>query len=157
MKLSAHFLLDELVGSQIAARLGIKNEPSAAEIENLKALCADILEPLRNSVGRPIFVTSGYRSLALNAAVNGANPSDHTLGLAADIVSPPLSVDNLARAVKALAPYVPLKQCIVEFPERGGGWVHVSRLPVGVEARPPQFLVASLNSRGKTVYSPWEA
>lgn len=152
-QLSQHFRLVELTHSEIAARFGIDNEPDAETVGNLRALCADILEPLRNSIGKSIFVSSGYRSPMLNAAVGGEANSDHMLGLAADIVAPPLSVDELARAVLDLAPFVPLKQCIVEF----GRWVHVSRLPIGVAATSAEFLVASLNARGRTVYTPLEA
>lgn len=154
--LSQHFTLVELTHSEIAARLGIKNEPSAEVVENLQALCADILEPLRNAVGRPLFVTSGYRASLLNTAIGGAQSSDHILGLAADITVPGMTVDELARAVRALAPFVPLRQCIVEF----GRWVHVSRrLTVARKDTPnaAEFLVASLSARGKTVYTEWEA
>lgn len=152
-QLSTHFSLFELTHSEIAARLGIENEPSEETIGNLRALCLDILEPLRNSIGRPIFVSSGYRSPGLNSAVNGALASDHMVGLAADIMAPPLSVDELARAVLDLSRYVPLNQCICEY----GRWVHVSRLPPTSQvARHAEFLVASLNARGKTVYTPWE-
>lgn len=155
MNLSAHFTADELTISETAARLGIDNEPSAAVVANLKALCADILEPLRNALGRPIFVTSGYRSAVLNSAVNGSRDSDHVLGLAADIVVPPMDIEAVADVVRTLAPFVPLKQCICEF----GKWVHVSRHPLDapLSVAAPEFLIASLNDRGSTVYSKWES
>lgn len=153
-QLSQHFSLFELTHSEVAARLGIENDPDDTTVGNLRALCTDILEPLRNSLGRAIFVSSGYRSRMLNTSIGGANASDHLLGLAADIVVPGLSVDDVARGVLALSPFVPLKQCIVEFSR----WVHVSRLPPeSPVTRRPDFLVASLNERGKTVYSPWDA
>ena len=152
--LSEHFTLNELTHSDVAARLGIENKPDAATIENLRALCIDILEPLRSAISRSLFVSSGYRSVVLNTAVNGSKSSDHILGFAADVVAPPMSVRALAEAVKTLAPYVPLKQCIIEF----GRWVHVSRIAPGKEREnDPQFLVASLDDNGATIYRSWEA
>jgi hypothetical protein len=151
VRLSPHFSLDELTRSEYAARHGLDNEPDARVVRNLERLCAEILEPLRSSIiGKPIFVTSGYRAPGINAAVGGSAHSDHLAGFAADIVAPPLSVTDLVRAVRSLAPYVPLKQCIAEF----GSWVHVSCLDPVVDEWVPEFLVAS-RENGKTVYSRW--
>ena len=48
MKLSKHFSLKEMTKSGTAARLGLDNTPNEEQIENLKALCENILEPLRD-------------------------------------------------------------------------------------------------------------
>jgi len=109
---------------------------------------------LRNSLSKPLFVTSGYRSLQLNTAVGGSPHSDHMVGNAADIVVPGVSVQDVARAVRRLSPYVPLKQAIIEF----GQWVHVSilsDLDLLVDGYEPSFLVASRGADGKTLYEPW--
>ena len=45
MKLTANFTLDELIKSQVAERKGINNNPSPEQIENLKALAVNILQP----------------------------------------------------------------------------------------------------------------
>ena len=60
MQLSEHFALHEFVSSQVADAHDINNTPDPEEIENLKRLCVEILEPLRAKVG-PIQITSGYR------------------------------------------------------------------------------------------------
>lgn len=84
-QLSEHFTLKELTHSATALRLGILNAPSPQAVENLEALCRDVLEPLRAAWGAPIVVSSGYRGCVLNRKVGGAPGSDHIYGCAADI------------------------------------------------------------------------
>ena len=62
MQLSEHFELAEFLVSETAARLGIANEPTPEVIENLRRLCQLVLQPLRVKTGRPVVITSGYRS-----------------------------------------------------------------------------------------------
>ena len=94
--LSPHFTVGEFFRSGTAIRLGIDNNPDAhpgegistAEVvENLRALCTEVLEPLRRRVGR-VIVTSGYRCQELNKAVGGVCNSQHLKGEAADIFVP---------------------------------------------------------------------
>ena len=71
--------------SATATRLRIANVPSGEQVENLKHLCENVLEPLRRHLGRPVIINSGYRSVRLNNAVGGAPASQHLRGEAADI------------------------------------------------------------------------
>ena len=72
MKLSKHFSLSEFISSNTAERLGIDNVPKdKAVIENLRNLCLEILQPLRDYVGAPVHINSGYRCPELNDAVGG--------------------------------------------------------------------------------------
>ncbi|PJI26274.1 D-Ala-D-Ala carboxypeptidase family metallohydrolase [Prevotella intermedia] len=91
--LSPHFTVGEFFRSGTAIRLGIENEPDAHPedgltneevVENLRALCTEVLEPLRRRVGR-VIITSGYRCQKLNKAVGGVWNSQHLRGEAADI------------------------------------------------------------------------
>jgi zinc D-Ala-D-Ala carboxypeptidase len=118
MKLSPNFTLDELTFSETAARQDIDNAPSPGVIENLK-LVAATLEQIRELVGRPITVSSGYRSLALNKAVGGSGNSAHTFGLAADINCPGVKPGALAHIIKASN--IEFDQLILEFDR----WVHI--------------------------------
>ena len=61
MKLSRNFTLQELIKSDTAIRLGIDNNPNADQIEKLKELSENILQPVRDQFGR-VKVTSGFRS-----------------------------------------------------------------------------------------------
>ena len=83
--LSPHFELREFVVSQKARDHGLDNTPPVEAIGNLRALCIHTLEPLRNALGLPIVVTSGYRTKALNRLlVYHSNKSQHMNGEAAD-------------------------------------------------------------------------
>ena len=83
--LSKNFTLEELIYSGKAKTLGIDNTPGQKEIENLEKLATKILQPIRDKYGKPIKVTSGYRSPSVNSAVGGAKTSQHLDGEAADI------------------------------------------------------------------------
>ena len=52
MNLSRNFNLQELIKSDTAIRKGINNNPSSGQIEKLKALCENILQPVRDHFGR---------------------------------------------------------------------------------------------------------
>lgn len=85
MRAAPDFTFDELIRSATAERLGIDNLPPPEEMDNLRLLAIKILQPLRDAWQRPIIVTSGYRSPALNKALGGARNSQHLMGQAADI------------------------------------------------------------------------
>lgn len=83
--LSPHFSLSEFVVSRTARDHGIDNTPPAEAVENLRALCVHTLEPLREALGLPIVITSGYRTRELNRLlVCHSNKSQHMSGEAAD-------------------------------------------------------------------------
>ena len=85
MKLSNNFSLSEFTDSNTAERRGIDNSPTAEHIHNMVALCENVLQPLRERIGKSIRVSSGYRSEALNDAIGGSKTSEHSKGMAADI------------------------------------------------------------------------
>lgn len=91
MKLTAHFQLEEFTRSATAIRCGIDNTPNEEQIANLKALCEEVLEPLRQHIGKPVVISSGYRCPKLNAAVGGVSNSQHMKGEAADLRIPSLA------------------------------------------------------------------
>ena len=85
-QLSRHLSLGEALRSETAKRLQIDNSPTQEHLENMKALAEAIFEPCRTFVGRPLGVTSMYRSQALNKAIKGASAtSDHCRGAAVDM------------------------------------------------------------------------
>lgn len=85
MKLSKNFSLNELTYSSTANYHKVGNTPGRLELENLKKLCNEVLQPIRNKWGDSIFVTSGYRNPIVNRLVGGSSTSQHILGQAADI------------------------------------------------------------------------
>ena len=85
ISLSPHFSLSEFTKSSTAMKHGIKNTPPQEAVDNLKALCVHTLEPLREALGLPIIITSGYRTKQLNhLLVNHSVKSQHMNGQAAD-------------------------------------------------------------------------
>lgn len=85
IQFTPHFALQEFVVSKTARNHGIKNEPSPEHVENLRALCVHTLEPLREALGLPIIITSGYRCKALNELITHHSiRSQHMAGEAAD-------------------------------------------------------------------------
>lgn len=85
MKVTSNFTLEELIRSATATKMGINNTPGSAEKMSLIKLAKEILQPLRDKMGVPITVTSGYRCPKLNKAVGGVSTSQHLRGEAADI------------------------------------------------------------------------
>ena len=86
MNLSPNFTKEEMLASATARLRNISNIPTDEHLSSLRKLCTDVLQPIRNKYGKPIQVTSGYRSYLLNKAVGGAKVSQHLKGEAADII-----------------------------------------------------------------------
>ena len=91
MNLSRNFTLSELTKSDTAIRKGINNNPNAEQIEKLKALCENILQPVRDHFGR-VTITSGFRSPELCEAIGSSVNSQHSKAEAADFEC--IGVDN---------------------------------------------------------------
>ena len=150
MKLSKHFTLNEFTSSESAKRAGISNMPTAEHIENLKKLCENILEPIREHFGFPINISSGYRSKALNRLIGGSSSSQHSLGQAVDLdfdgIDEATNKDLFEFAKKNLV----FDQMIWEFGDNNNpSWVHISYNPAGKQRK--QILKA-IKQNGKTVY-----
>ena len=83
--LTPHFKLREFTESATAMKHGIDNRPTPEVVENLRRLCTHTLEPLREKLGLPIVITSGYRTKELNdIIVHASRKSQHMSGQAAD-------------------------------------------------------------------------
>jgi hypothetical protein len=140
MTLSKNFTLLEMTYSQEATRAGLDNTPTAEHIKSMILLCSSILQPLRDKVGLPIVISSGYRSANLNRLVGGSALSQHTTGEAADFMIPSLSVEQVVDIIREMK--LPVDQCINEYDT----WVHISH-----KRNRNQFLTARKKDH-KTVY-----
>ena len=110
--LTPHFTLQELCASQTAVKHGIVNVPSELEVENLRRLCEGCLEPLREAIGLPVIITSGFRTkelndklarlTELNALLNMDEKGDNTL----DVDEESVGDGNLAMASEKKAVYM---------------------------------------------------
>lgn len=120
MKLSPHFSLEELTHSDIATRLGIDNTPTVEIINNLTFLAGE-LEYVRDILGNPMLISSGYRSYVLNDHLGSKRTSSHCKGLAVDFICP--SFGNPHSVVDAIVlANINYDQVILEY----GRWVHLS-------------------------------
>lgn len=84
-----YFSIAEFLNSDAADKHQVSNMPADEELlavlTNINALVNNVLDPLRALIGRPIIITSGYRSQQVNELVGGSKTSQHLLGQAADI------------------------------------------------------------------------
>ena len=129
MKLSKNFTYEELCHSSVAERKGLRNRPKTKEeesvvIENLKALCMEVLQPLRDFLGKPVVISSGYRSEEVNKAVGGVKRSQHLSGEAADIHVE--NTEQLIVIMHFIMDNCDFDQLIWEKNKAGAQWVHVS-------------------------------
>ena len=150
MKLSQHFSYQEFIKSQTATRKGISNEPDDSQLYNMKMIFANILEPVRVHFGKPVIITSGFRSPELCVAIGSSTNSQHARGEAADFEIPGVSNKELADWIHDNLPY---DQLILEFfdgKDPNSGWVHCSHKP---ENR-GQYLIAYKDENNKTKYAP---
>lgn len=124
MLLSSHFSLNEFTKSYTATRLGIDNSAPPEVVENLKALCVHVLEPIREHFG-VVTVNSGYRCPKLNRAVKGAKNSQHLTGQAADIEVAAGNI-GLGGWIEANLEFDQLIMEFCKIDDPTAGWVHVS-------------------------------
>lgn len=144
-ELTANFTLGELIFSQTAVMLRIDNTPTLGEIQRLKKLCQQILQPARDALGS-LRISSGFRSEALNIAVGGVSNSAHRLGYAVDVI--PTNGDTRALA-KWIAHNCKFDQIILEFgTDARPNWIHVSADP-----RNRQEILRAEKQDGQTIYS----
>ena len=127
MKLSKNLSLNEVVKSNTATRRGIDNNPTQEHLESLEDIANNIFQPLREDLGVPIGISSGYRSKDLNEAIGGSKKSQHSKGEALD-----LDADMYGRVTnKKIFDYIKenllFDQLIWEFGnDNEPNWVHVS-------------------------------
>ena len=151
MKLSANFTLSELTKSQIATRHGIPNEPKPDHIDNLKALCINVLQPIRSEFEKPVMISSGYRSPELCVRIGSSMNSQHAKGEAADFEIHSVSNKDLALWIKNNLEF---DQLILEFhneAEPNSGWIHCS---YSSKINRNQSLIAYRDENGKVQYKP---
>ena len=127
-KLSPHFTLGELTKTNVK---GIDNVPPHAAVLNLKNLCENWLEPLRQAQG-PIVINSGFRSEAVNKAIGGVKGSNHLSGCAVDIRC--LGIEQAIRYACILLDMADgtkrdFDELLIERSPKGTFWLHFAVRP----------------------------
>ena len=117
MNLTEHFTLEELTAT---SHREFDNTPNDAELANLTRL-AEFLEEVKTALdGKPVMISSGFRSKAVNDSVKSKDSSQHRIGCAADFKVPGMAPDAVVRAL--VASDLEFDQVIREF----DSWTHIS-------------------------------
>lgn len=146
MQISKNFSLAELTKTQVR---NVDNTPNQTQLNNIILLVKNVLQPLRDLIGKPINVNSCFRSEKVNTAIKGSKTSQHVSGEAVDLEVNTMSNYDLAKIIIANFKF---DQIILEFASKDdprAGWVHVSYKASGNRG---QILTAS-TVKGKTVYT----
>lgn len=140
MKKIKYFSLSEFLNSATAKRLLIDNTPSFEVVDNLNKL-ADYLDVIREKVGKPILISSGFRCPVLNKAVGGVSNSQHQKGLAADLIC--ANMESLEKAIRETGGF---DQLIKEHSKGSKSfWYHVSVAPRN--GKPRQQIIMNLEKK----------
>ena len=153
MNLTKNLTLAEVTKSTTAKRLGIDNQPDEWTIENLRAVGECVFQPLRDSFGCPIYVSSGYRSPELNKAIGGSLRSQHIQGRALDLDADVFRGCTNGEIFRFILNNLTFDQLIWEFgDEDNPDWVHVSYVRDGLNRG--RCLKACRDDDGKVFYEP---
>lgn len=156
MNLSKNLTLNEVTKSRTAINLGIKNEPNAEQLENLKTIANEVFQKIRDHFDVPIKISSGFRSEALNKKVGGSKTSDHMKGCALDI-----DMDGSTFAAYVanweifnyIRKNLQFRQLIWEFGDANNpDWVHVSY----VKGDNKKEVLRAIKKGKKTFYVPYK-
>jgi zinc D-Ala-D-Ala carboxypeptidase len=152
MLLSDNLSLAEAISSATALRRGIANKPTQQHLLNLKEVALHIFQPCRNHFGKPLRVTSGYRSEALNEAIGGSKKSQHSKGEALDMQSTKGYTNK--ELFMYIKDHLEFDQLIGEFPDNVWeyAWVHCSYKKEGNRG---DVLIAYKDDNNKTKYAKW--
>ena len=155
MKLTANFTLDELIKSQVAIRKNISNNPSPQQIENIKTLAINILQPIRTQFNKPLIISSCFRSAELCIEIGSSINSQHCAdnkSAAADFEIWGMDNKKLATWIKENLEF---DQLILEFYIEGdpnSGWVHCS---YSTDLNRNESLIAYKDDDNKVQYKHW--
>lgn len=128
IQITKNISLNELLASQTASRHGIDNVPDGKVLQNLIDSSNHLWQHIRDHLGKPIRISSGYRCEKLNSKVGGAKNSAHKYGYAIDFTCP--DYGNTRKIVSVLGDFLretqlPFDQLILEYPQSPNSWVHL--------------------------------
>ena len=123
MNLTQNFTLEEMIFSSTARLRKIDNRPNSQQLNSLKRLCEEILQPVRDKYEKPITITNGFRCPTLNSAIGGSKTSQHLKGEAADIIS-----ENNKELWDLICSMIQSGEISVGqlIDERNLSWIHIS-------------------------------
>jgi len=154
MNLSKNLTLKEVTKSSTAIKYGIDNMPNENQLNALKAIANNVFQPLRDYFKKPLFVSSGFRSISLNTRIGGAVRSQHCKGEALDIDMDGRGGPTNREVFDYIRNNLKFDQLIWEKKKKKGpSWVHVSFSQSGNRGI---VLVAYKDNDGRTQYKNYE-
>ena len=151
-KISKYVSYKEVTHSNQATALKIGNTPNAEQLGNLKLVCTNIFDKVREHFVKPIGISSGFRSIELNTRIGGSKSSQHMQGKALDIDGDIFGGTNNKDIFDYIRNNCTFDQLIWEFgSENAPSWVHVSFNKDGNRGQ----ILRAVKSGGRTVYQPF--
>ncbi len=145
LRISPNFYYEE---ATVTAQRGLDNTPPLVVIPSLVMVFNEQMEQVRELLGCPIHVNSGFRSVEVNAAVGGVSSSQHCKGQAVDFV--PMKEIGLKEAYDAIvASDIVFDQLIFEF----GSWIHISRPGFGDAPRASKLMIGKWTNGQYALYN----
>ena len=111
-KLSDHFSWSEMCVDTRYWGKRYPNVPGEKELENIRNLVTNVLEPIRGLIGKPMVITSGYRNQQNNFLIGGVRTSQHLKGEAADFYVKEMSSMRVLRKILESDTIIPFDQLI---------------------------------------------
>ncbi|NVJ47287.1 MAG: hypothetical protein HWE07_09170 [Cytophagia bacterium] len=153
-RISKYVSYNEAVKSQTATRLGIPNKPGVKELAAMKLVASQVFDKVREFVDGPLFVSSFFRSIDLNAAIGGSYTSQHCKGEAIDIDADVYNSNDFKNSdiYQYIRNHLEFDQLIWEFGnDYEPDWIHVSYKGSGNRKQ----ILRAVKENGKVVYKKW--
>lgn len=151
-KISKYVTYSEVTKSNQATALKLANIPNAEQLKNLRLVCTNVFDKVREHFGKPIGISSGFRSVELNAKIGGSKTSQHCEGKALDIDGDIFGGINNKLLFFYIKENCIFDQLIWEFgSENAPDWVHVSYN----EGKNRGQVLRAVKVGGKTIYKPF--
>ena len=154
--ITENFTWERCLHSDTALKNGIDNTPTDKDVIDNIIKSIEIQQIVRNEIGKPIFITSGYRSPDLCEKIGSKRYSRHAKGLAIDSECLAMTTAKFALTIAETVIKYDLKvaKIILEHYTGGNsGWVHTARFRGGEKEYPLKLFTASKH-KGKTIYPP---
>jgi hypothetical protein len=151
-KISKYVTYKEVTKSNQATALKLANIPNSEQLINLRLICTNIFDKVREHFGIPIGISSGFRSVELNNKIGGSKSSQHCQGKALDIDGDIFGGISNKKIFEYIRKSCTFDQLIWEFgSENHPDWVHVSYN----EGKNRGQVLRAVKIGGKTVYQPF--